>query len=448
MSKARSKTKLCIVAILTIIGLLLTFVSFVVPTTNTTFNSFVGAINFGYDIGGGRLSVYEVSEESQSESDFDARFNETVRKLKDSFSGYGYDVTRQGDTVRIEVSHYDDSEMTTLLSLGGASSDLQTYIAGEKGVSFNNSSSAFDAEGSVTEEYIKSCTIGSSQVSDGKDVYPVTIEFSEAGQDIFKDLTQDIVDESGKLYMYINGTVYNSDGFSLTQSQSNLTLYSTSQASAQALKLQVDALSKPLILSTIIDDNVTSGLNTGTGFFFGNIKLLLIVSLITLFMACVIYLILKYRMLGVLATVSMLIFIVIYSFLLQSIPLVLIDINGLMGILFAFGLLFFNILGIFENIKKEYALGKKITNSVTTAFRKKVLPTLERYIFLLILCVVMYIVGSSALTAFSIALFVGLFVNYFVLFVALKGMSSSYLVINSTKKTYYNLKREEVKNEI
>ncbi len=448
MSKARSKTKLCIVAILTIIGLLLTFVSFVVPTTNTTFNSFVGAINFGYDIGGGRLSVYEVSEESQSESDFDARFNETVRKLKDSFSGYGYDVTRQGDTVRIEVSHYDDSEMTTLLSLGGASSDLQTYIAGEKGVSFNNSSSAFDAEGSVTEEYIKSCTIGSSQVSDGKDVYPVTIEFSEAGQDIFKDLTQDIVDESGKLYMYINGTVYNSDGFSLTQSQSNLTLYSTSQASAQALKLQVDALSKPLILSTIVDDNVTSGLNTGTGFFFGNIKLLLTVSLITLFMACVIYLILKYRMLGVLATVSMLIFIVIYSFLLQSIPLVLIDINGLMGILFAFGLLFFNILGIFENIKKEYALGKKITNSVTTAFRKKVLPTLERYIFLLILCVVMYIVGSSALTAFSIALFVGLFVNYFVLFVALKGMSSSYLVINSTKKTYYNLKREEVKNEI
>ncbi|NCB48223.1 MAG: hypothetical protein EOM55_01140 [Clostridia bacterium] len=448
MSKARSKTKLCIVAILTIIGLLLTFVSFVVPTTNTTFNSFIGAINFGYDIGGGRLSVYEVSEESLSDSNFELKLDETVRKFKDSFSGYGFDVTRQGDTVRIEVSHYDDSEMTALLSSGGSSYDLQTIIAGENGISFNSSSSEFDAEGSVTEEYIKSCSVGTSLVSDGKDVWPVTIEFSEDGQELFKELTQSIVDNSGSLYMYINGTVYNSSGFSLTQSQSSLTLYATSQASAKALQIQVNALAKPFELSTIVDDIVTSGLNTGTGVFFGNVKAMLSLSLLTLFVACVIYLILKYRMLGVLATVAMLIFIVIYAFLLQSIPLVLIDINGLMGVLFTFSILFFNIIGIFERIKKEYSLGKKITNSVNTAFRKSVLPTLERYIFLLLFCAVLYIVGSTALMAFSTALFVGLFVNYFVLFVALKGMSSSYLVINSTKKTYYNLKREEVKNEI
>jgi len=448
MSKARSKIKLCIVAILTIIGLFLTFVSFVVPTTNTTFNSFVGAINFGYDIGGGRLSVYEVSDEILSESIFDEKLDETVTFLKNSFASYGFDVTRQGDTVRIEVSNYDDSEMTTLLSLGGSSYDLQTIIAGEDGISFNSSSSEFDAEGSVTEEYIKSCTIEASQESDGEDVYPVTIEFTEDGQELFLDLTQDIIDDSGSLYMYINGTVYNSDGFSLTTAVSSLTLYSTSQQSAQALKLQVDALAKPLTLSTIVDDYVTSGLNTGTGSFFGNIKVLLTIALSAVLLACIIYLIIKYRMLGVLATVSIFIFIVLYAFLLQSIPLVLIDINGLLGVLFAFALLFFNMTSIFERVRQEYALGKKITNSVQTAFRKKVLPTLERYVFLLLFCAVAYITGSSAIGAFVVALFVGLFVNYFVLFVALKGMSSSYLVINSTKKTYYNLKREEVKNEI
>lgn len=450
MSKARSKIKLCIVSILTIIGLFLTFVSFVVPTTNTTFKGFFGAINFGYDIGGGRLSVYQVADENLSESVLDQKLDETVLRLQNSFNSYGFDITRQGDTVRIEVSNYDNNKMSTLLSTGGSSYALmQTIIAGENGISFNDSSSDFNAEGSITKDYIKSCKVLASQVSDGQDVFPVTIEFTEEGEELFYDLTQSIAgDSSKKLYIYINGTVYNSSGFEIDKAISSLTLYSTSQSSAQALQIQVNALAKPLTLSTIVDENVTSGLDTGTGFFFGNIKTLLIVALISVFVASVIYLIAKYRMLGVLATVSMLIFLVIYSFLLQSIPLVLIDINGLIGVMFAFGLLFFNIIGIFERIRKEYALGKKITNSVQTAFRKKVLPTLERYVFLLLFCMIIYIVGSSALRAFSVSLFVGLFVNYFVLFVALKGMSSSYLVINSTKKTYYNLKREEVKNEI
>ena len=66
MSKTRSKIKLCIVAVLTIIGLILTFVSFVIPTTNTTFRGFFGAINLGYDINGGRLAVFEIADDNMS----------------------------------------------------------------------------------------------------------------------------------------------------------------------------------------------------------------------------------------------------------------------------------------------------------------------------------------------------------------------------------------------
>jgi preprotein translocase subunit SecD len=449
MSKTRSRIKLCIVAILTLIGLFFTFVSFVVPTTNTTFNGFINAINYGYDIGGGRLSVYEIADaDTISAGDLDEKIDETVRRLKENFSSYGFDVTRQGDTIRIEVSTCDDDEMTTLFSIGGASDDLQTLIGGDEGLSFNDSSSEYDADGSITEEYVESCTLGTPTTSDGDDVYPVTINFTEEGQTKLKEMTQSIVDDSGSLYMYINGTVYNSSGFSLDNAVSKLTLYSTSEKAAQVLQLEVSALAKPVTLSIIVDDTVTAGLNTSTGTIFGNIQMLLEIALALVFVASVIFLLIRYRMLGLLATVANLMFLVLYSFLLQSIPLVLIDINGLIGVVFTYALLFFNTVEIFEKIKAEYASGKRIPNSVTSGFKKSVLSVLERYVFLLILCVVGYIVGSSAIKAFSVALFIGLFVNYFVLFVVLKGMSSSYLVVNSTDRKAYNFKRQEVRNEI
>ena len=69
-------------------------------------------------------------------------------------------------------------------------------------------------------------------------------------------------------------------------------------------------------------------------------------------------------------------------------------------------------------------------------------------IFLIIVCAVMFIVGTPALKAIAVNLFVGLFVNYFTLFVALRGVCNLYLPINSTKKEFYNLKRGAVKHEI
>ena len=103
---------------------------------------------------------------------------------------------------------------------------------------------------------------------------------------------------------------------------------------------------------------------------------------------------------------------------------------------------------IFERVRYEYSLGKKIPNSVTSAFKKKTLPVLEKSVFLIILCAVFYIVGTPALKAFAVTLFVGLFVNYFTLFVALRGTCLSYININATRKKLYNLKREATHNEI
>ncbi len=449
MSKTRSKIKLIIVAILTILGLLLTFVSFVVPTTNTTFKGFFNAINYGYDLNGGRLVTYKVVDDgTYTEDEISSRLDETVFRLSSAFSSRGFNVTRQGDTIRVEVASYDNDNVTNLMSRAGAS-DIYTLIGAEKGISFNTSSSDDDAEGSITTEYIAGCKLGNSQANGNESVYPITISFTEEGQKLLKEMTTPSSSDSKvTLYMYLNGNNYNSSGFEMTSGVSSVTLYSTSQDASVALFLQISALAKPLQLSVVSNNVVTGGLGTSIGTFFGNPMNMLYMTLALSILAVIVLLVVRYRMLGVLSIMSFGIFVAVYSFLLQSIPLVRMDMNGLLGVGFVFVLLAGAMVDIFERVRYEYSLGKKIPNSVTSAFKKKTLPILEKYVFLILVCAVFYIVGSTSLKAFAVTLFVGLFVNYFTLFVALRGTCLSYININPTRKKLYNLKREASHNEI
>ena len=457
MTKTRSRIKFVLIVMLIAIGLFLMFGSFVIPTTNTTYRGFVSAINYGYDISGGRLAVYEVSEANSDEqkSNLSQKLDKIVGDYSAVFENRGLTVTRQGDNIRVEVSNYDEDGIENIMKKAGYSSvNLFSLIGSQSGIVFSSADS-FDniSDDDIDGSYIKNCTLDASQAaSDGTTYYPITIHFTEEGQTKFKALTKKIVDDGGRLYMYVNGTNYlgssDASGMDVQSAVSNLTLTTTSQNSATALMLQVSALAKPLLLTQIVDNTITGGLDTSTGAFIGNTRTMLIISLCAIFAITVLFLCVKYRMLGLFATLSLLVFGIIYSFLLQSISLVLIDINGLMGVLLTYILLVCGFVEIFGKIREEYASGKKIPNSVQSGFRKSVLRILEKYAFLLVLCVVVYLVGTSALKHLSIALFVGLFANYFTLFVSLRFMCKTYLPLNSTKKGFYNLKREVAKDEI
>ena len=447
MSKTRSKIKLCIVAVLTIIGLILTFVSFVIPTTNTTFRGFFGAINLGYDINGGRLAVFEIADDNMSSQNKDMYLDESLLKLRNAFESEGYNITRQGDTIRIEASKYDDENMTDLLGRAGSTSDLMDLIGSSEGISINTSSSDANAEGSITSEFIDRCEWGPNTQGAG---YRVSIIFTEAGQEMLREMTQGIIDSgSGSVYIYLDGQNYNSLSASdMLGAMTSIDLYSESTEAAESLAIRVNALAKPATLRKIVDNEVTSGLNTDLSAFFGNMEMLTIIFLAILLLATIIFLLVRYRVLGLLATVSLGIFLSVYAFLLQSIPLVVLDLNGLLGVMFVYALLVSSIVEIFERIRFEYKQGKKIPNSVMSAFRNKTLTVLEKYLFVVIMCAIFYIVGGAGLKYFAVSTFIGMFVNYFVLFVALRGTCYSYININSTRKNFYNLKREVGKNEI
>lgn len=446
MTKKRSIVKLCIVTALTLIGLFLTFFSFVIPGTNTTFKGFINAINYGYDLNGGVLAVYESFDKDITGYDLENRVETTVDQLNKALGGNrGFNVTKQNENVRIEVSQVHLNEINNKISNAGFT-DIFALINAEKGIIFSNESDYEKAKenATVTGEDILSCGYKY------QNQWVIDIQFTEQGKKDFKALTQKVADggDTAKLYMFVDGTDKTGGGMPIQSSMSSLMLPFENQLAAEAWALSLSVLAKPLILSQVSCDVVNAGLNTSTTPFFGNEASLMVCALVLIAIGAVTFLCVRYRVLGALATLAMGIFISVYSFLLQSIPLVIMDLNGVVGTLITFAILFAGIVTVFERIKKEYAVGKKIPNSVTSGFKKNLLPILERYVFIIVLTAIMFIVGTPALKAMAVTLFIGLFVNYFTLFGCLFGICKLYLPINSTKKQYYNLKREGVKREI
>ena len=446
MTKTRARIKIILTAVLIALGLFLTFVSFVLPTTNTTFRGFFNAINYGYDIGGGRLSMYEVSKTYKEEElgNVSAKLDRIVGDYESFFSSKGMNVTRQGDKIRIEISKYDNDNIANIMSRAGFSVDLFDIIGSSEGIKFTDQSSYSDVEEDALDgTYIDNCVVASSQAGgDGKMYYALQITFNKEGQEKMRELSKKIMEESGSLHIFVNGQDYLSSGLDITSVTSSLTLYSSSQNGSEALRLQILALAKPLLLSKVIDSNITSSLNTSTSALFGNTKNMLLIAMSVLLVASIVYMIAKYRMLGLFGAMSLLAFVSVFAFLLQSISLIVMDMAGVIGVLFTFALLMTGMMRIFERVREEYNYGKRIPNSVQSAFKKNVIPTLERYGFLLILAIVVFLVGTPALKHFAFVLFLGLFVNYFTLFVPFRGLSLLYTNINGTKKGLYNLRRE------
>ena len=88
--------------------------------------------------------------------------------------------------------------------------------------------------------------------------------------------------------------------------------------------------------------------------------LLLIISMVMFVLAAFVFLIIKYRHLGWVACYNLLFFIVIGLFLLQSIPLVHINLAGIIAMLICFAIAVDGLIMILENSKEHFRSGAQL----------------------------------------------------------------------------------------
>lgn len=437
MNKRKAIKRFTFIILCLVIGICLSVFEIAIPFSNYKFTGFANAIKLGLDLKGGVVAVYNT--EQLEEGDLNSQINATMSRLEDMIASKGYSeatITKQGTSqIRIEVPDVEDTQ--TLLNMIETPELLQ--IKSKNDVEF---------KAEIDGKNVKSAT---TQYNQSTNQYGVSLEFDDYGTEKFKEMTTNAMNASNEedknIYIFLgtelisyprvqaviaDGRTFISGGDYVDKAQERAwadTLAEQILSGTYAIKLVLD--SSEVVSPTLGEGAISSSLLAGL------IGLLLIM----------VVMIVIYRDLGLISSIVLAIYATIMIFLLQAIPLVQLTLPGIAGIILSIGMALDGSVIIFERVKEEYALGKKIPTAFNVGYKRSVNAILDGNITTIIAAFVLLLLGTGSVKGFAIVLLIGILVSLFTTLVIQKWIMNMYLAFNSSKPKRLNLTREEATNE-
>ena len=442
MLKKHSIIKLFLLGIIAVLGILLCVCPFSVPSSSKTYNGFLYAIEKGIDIDGGVVAEYSCQLPTDSTEDIDKVIDNSLSKIKNIISTEDfkeYRVERQGDDkIRIEVAGTTDTN-SIFNYLGEGKAFYMTY---------EEASDSLTPEVFVTSKDIKSAK---PDVDYEAQTYGVTVSFTKDGLkniDTLKNYANKTSDK--KIYVYVDQV--NSDNlvnsFSASDVKDNLFISSTSTNYSTSSYSDSKKLAYSIVSGATGDSMELDNANCISPKLGMNTKTLLVASFCVVVGLATILLAIRYRELGLLAILSLAFFLVLDLFFLQAIPIITLNVAGVVGILFGLIVAIFAHVIIFEKMREEYAMGKKLHLSCKGGFKKALWPILDSHFVLGLICVFIWILAPASLKVFAIIMLVSLILSLFSSLCLLRYFVYLYLPINSRKANRVNFKRSKQVKEI
>lgn len=435
MTKKISRLNYIFLSIVVVIGLLLSFCSFNVPFSNYRYNGFLNSIPLGTDIAGGHSAVFNVISDEHEVTDSDV--DEAVRFLNNVITSQGYYdavVVKQGDRqLRFEISNNNDP--VTLIETLGSAEDI--YMR-------SSSDGTEHVDGEITGADILDAYAIKTQLTQSSYGYGVNIVFTSEGAEKFETLTSSIASGSQVLAVYMGDELFTQ--VQVTEAQTGGSTFISGgsivdEASANNFALQILVGS----LDTKLELDSSSQIPALLGEYF---LLLSGIGIGVLCLAYMVYFIVKYRELGLLASFSLVIFGVLYLFFLQALPISLMTLGGIIGVVVGLAFNFVAHYMIFKNIDREYGNGKKIPLSVKTGFQKSTMPIVDMNVVAIIATVAIWFFGNAFVKSFCLSVCLASCLTLFTALLVTRGLVKWYLPFNSTKANKMGLTRKENVNEI
>ena len=439
MLKKYSIVSFVLLTIIAILGILLCVCPFSVPASTDRYNGFLNAIEKGMDLSGGVTAIYECEIPGDSSEDLSELIDNSIVKIENLFEKEDYSeisVVRQGENkIRVEVAN------------AISDADNFTYLQSGKELSF-------------TLEQVSDTVTSPTVYMNGQEIVDVSVyydydsssyglefTFTNEGQRQLADLKEraDLTTDS-MIYIYLGevnsdnilGEVESADisgnSFSFTISSSGS--YSTSSTDVSQTLYNIVGGNLGFDISLLEASAISPVLGQNTMLFIGIASLaLLLIIFIVLFV--------RYGTLGLLGILSLVFSGVIFLFLMQAIPFITFNLAGVFGSLLALLLCVISSCIVFEKIKEEYALGKKIHLACRGGIKRSLWPILDSHFIVILASAFIWIFAPSALKIFGITLIIGALISMFASLVILKYLIKLYLPINSTNAKVMHLYREK-----
>lgn len=240
----------------------------------------------------------------------------------------------------------------------------------------------------------------------------VSLQFNEEGKDLFAQITKDNIGKMVAIYLdgapistpvvrepILDGQAVISGNFTPNEAKQLV-----GRLNSGALPVPISLISSQTIGASLGSDAINSGIKAG---FIG-------LSLLALF------LIFWYRLPGLIAVLSLFVYILIVLTLFKLIPVTL-TASGIAGFIISLGIAVDANVLIFERLKEEIKLGKSIKDSISTAFERAWLSIRDSNIASLIISAILFWFGTSLIQGFALTLGVGVLVSMFVALFVLKA---------------------------
>jgi len=430
MTKAKAIVVFVILGILISMGAIFAFVSLDNGELGVyDYKAFPKTISLGLDMKGGVYAVFEANTADRDDN-FGSRMDGTVEQLSNMLYDKGYTeatVSRVGDDrIRVEVPDVSDPE--TLFTLIGTPSSLEFRTEGK------------DEKDSFTDDglWVTGKDLENAYVSVNEDnEYVIALQFDTEGTKKFADATTELNGKSLNIWIngeWVMGPTVNTpitDGRAIITSSEWAQSYTT--ANEYVTKLLAGAFDVELKLVESREISATLGDNAlSSSLLIGAIAIAIIILL----------LILLYRLLGVASGIALVYYIITYVFILSVFPWVQLTLAGIAGVLISIGMAVDANVIIFSRIREEYRSGTgdvSIQTAVSAGFRKSISAIMDGNVTTLLGCLVMYLLGTSAIKSFALTLAIGIIISIFTALVVTRLLVNSFLTFNRENPKLYNL---------
>ena len=240
----------------------------------------------------------------------------------------------------------------------------------------------------------------------------VNVQFNSRGTEIFRELTRRLFEmgELGRIAIFldeqqISAPVVRSpilDGRAVIQGG-----FTNETANELAIQLESGRLPVPL---TLIKERTVDALLGAD-----SLRRSLIAGLVGLGLVLA-FMVVYYRMAGVVAAVSLLVYAIIVMAIFKLIPVTL-TLSGIAGVVLSIGMAVDANILIFERMKEEMRTGRTLTSAMEVGFRRAWTAIRDSNVSTIITCLILWWfgdrLGASVVTGFAITLLIGVAVSMF-----------------------------------
>lgn len=232
----------------------------------------------------------------------------------------------------------------------------------------------------------------------------VSLQFDETGTKLFAEITQANIGKMVAIYLdgapistpvvreaILNGEAVISGNFNLTEAKQLV-----GRLNSGALPVPIELQSKQTIGATLGESAINAGVKAG----------------IIGFLIIALFLILWYRLPGIIATISLSIFVIIMLALFKLIPVTL-TAAGIAGFIIAIGIAVDANILTFERVKEELRAGRSIRDAILNGFGRSWTSIRDSNISTLLGALILFWFGTSLIKGFALTLGMGVLISLF-----------------------------------